>query len=121
MKKLIIALSIVSVLLSCTENYSSGYRIGYITKFSRKGIWFKTWEGDLNVTQTGNNSAGTAVWSFSLDENNINPVMVLAIDSAANNGYLVKVGYRQAAVGVNCSGARGESNYFVTSVQLLKR
>ena len=69
MKKLITKVVMVialSVLFSsCLEHYSDGERIGYITKFSRKGVMFKSWEGHLNMTQTGMNSADG--WDFSID------------------------------------------------------
>ena len=57
MKSIIIALTAVLFMTSCTENYSNGERIGLVTQFSKTGLIFKTHEGHLNLTQTGMNSA----------------------------------------------------------------
>ena len=56
-KFICLSLGLALVMTSCTENYSNGERIGMITKFSQKGLVFDSWEGTLNTTQTGMNSA----------------------------------------------------------------
>jgi hypothetical protein len=43
----LIAISVLIFLM--TANYSTGVRAGVPTKFSKKGVIFKTWEGTLNV------------------------------------------------------------------------
>jgi hypothetical protein len=55
MKKIfiIVVLAASLVLAGCSENYSNGERIGVITQFSETGLFWKIWEGHLNVTQTG--------------------------------------------------------------------
>jgi hypothetical protein len=50
----IAALSLVAVCLAvffpgCGENYSEGERTGVVTKLSKKGLFYKTWEGEMNV------------------------------------------------------------------------
>jgi hypothetical protein len=43
----------------CSHNYSDGYRVGYVRKFSRKGLIWKSWEGELllgGVVSTGGKS-----------------------------------------------------------------
>ena len=67
MKKLILALlTLVSICLtSCSEDYSNGERIGVITQFSKTGVFYKSHEGHLNVTQTGMNSS--VPFDFSID------------------------------------------------------
>ena len=89
MKKLILAIAVVASLASCTENYSNGERIGMITKSSKKGWVWSSWEGTLNTTQTGMNSGEP--FEFSID-NDVNDEKVIStLDSAANNGWKVKV------------------------------
>jgi hypothetical protein len=57
--KFIYSASLMIIFLSsCSENYSNGERIGLITQFSHKGLFWKSWEGQLNLTQTGMNSSG---------------------------------------------------------------
>ncbi len=49
--------------------YSKGTRVGVINKFSERGTFWKTWEGQLaleGIVSSGNN-VGANVWDFSLD------------------------------------------------------
>lgn len=108
----------VYCLAFCRENYSNGERIGTITQYSETGTWFKTFEGHLNVTQTGMNSS--TGFDFSIDNDN-EPADVLAtLDSAANNGWKVKLVYHEVR-GWNWFRNRGETNHFVTKVEVLDR
>ena len=52
-KFLMLALVATMLMTSCSQNYSNGERVGMITKFTKKGIVWKSWEGHLNATQTG--------------------------------------------------------------------
>lgn len=62
-KYILIALVSASLMLqSCSENYSNGERI---TQFSKTGRIWKSYEGYLNVTQTGMNSS--IPFDFSID------------------------------------------------------
>jgi len=118
-KNKLILISIISILtLGCTENFSKGERIGLVTQFSKRGLVWKTWEGHLNITQTGMNSADG--FDFSLDGDNLNENTVKYIDSAASNGWKVKLLYHQAS-GKNITGTRGETSYFIDSVVVLDR
>ena len=85
MKRIIIC-GLIGILglTSCTENYSNGERIGMITKFSEKGLVWNSWEGTLNTTQTGMNSAQP--FEFSVDNDVNDPVVISTLDSAATNG-----------------------------------
>ncbi len=105
-------------LTSCTENYSNGERVGMITKFSQKGLIWNSWEGSLNTTQTGMNSA--APFEFSVD-NDVNDHNVIStLDSAATEGWKVKIKYHET-FGKNWFSNRGETNYFVKEVEVLDR
>jgi len=105
-------------LTSCSENYSNGERIGMVTQFSEKGLWFKSWEGHLNITQTGMNSS--TGFDFSVDNDKNDPKVIAMLDSAANQGWKVKLIYHQVT-GFNWFKNRGETSYFINEVSILDR
>ncbi len=105
-------------LTSCTENYSNGERVGMITKFSQKGLIWNSWEGSLNTTQTGMNSA--APFEFSVDNDVNDQDVISTLDSAATEGWKVKIKYHET-FGKNWFSNRGETNYFVKEVEVLDR
>lgn len=103
---------------SCSENYSNGERIGVITQFSEAGLFFKSWEGHLNTTQTGMNSS--VPFDFSIDNDAPDPQVINTLDSAALNGWKIKLVYHQVK-GWNWFNNRGNTDHFVTEVQVLDR
>lgn len=105
---------------SCTENYSNGERIGLVTQFSESGLIFKSWEGHLNLTQTGMNSSSAAPFDFSIDNDRPDANVIKTIDSAANYGWKIKIVYHETA-GKNWFHNRGETSHFVNSVEVLDR
>jgi len=117
-KFICLSLGLALVMTSCTENYSNGERIGMITKFSQKGLVFDSWEGTLNTTQTGMNSAQP--FEFSVDNDVNDPKTIAALDSAATYGWKVKIKYHQT-FGKNWFSNRGETNFFVNEVQVLDK
>ena len=120
MKKLLfIACAIAGLSLqSCSENYSNGARIGVITQFSKSGVVWKSHEGHLNVTQTGMNSS--VPFDFSLDNDNEPEDVASTLDSAAENGWKVKLIYHETC-GWNWFSNRGETNHFVEKVEVLEK
>lgn len=117
-KFIFLVLVAVITMSSCSENYSNGERIGLVTQFSKSGIFWKSWEGHLNMTQTGMNSS--TPFDFSIDNDHEDLALVNKLDSAANLGWKVKITYHQTA-GWNWFGNRGETNHFVTGVQVLDK
>jgi hypothetical protein len=113
-----LALVATMFLTSCTENYSNGERIGMITKFSQKGLVYSSWEGSLNTTQTGMNSA--TPFEFSVDNDVNDPKVISTLDSAATQGWKVKIKYHETW-NKNWFKNRGETNYFVKEVEVLDR
>lgn len=111
-------LASVMLMTSCSENYSNGERVGMITKFTEKGIIWKSHEGHLNATQTGMNSAEG--FDFSVDNDKNDPVVIATLDSAASFGWKVKLEYHEVA-GFNWFGNRGETDYFVNKVDVLDK
>jgi len=108
----------VMLLTSCSENYSNGERIGLVTQFSKTGITWKSWEGHLNMTQTGMNSS--TPFDFSVDNDNEDSLLIKTLDSAATLGWKVKITYHET-MGWNWFKNRGETDHFVSSVQVLDK
>jgi hypothetical protein len=65
---LIVIVLIIFFYIKYFYTYSDGYRAGLLQKFSRKGILFKTYEGELVLSSvagtSGNNSAVIASEKF---------------------------------------------------------
>ena len=89
---IIIGLPVAIYYLIGSENYSNGERIGLVTQFSKRGVMFKSWEGHLNITQTGMNSADG--FDFSLDRTSgLSKNSEKLLDSSATYGWKVKLIY----------------------------
>ncbi len=116
--KLITLVFPLFALVSCSENYSNGERIGLVTQFSKRGLLWKTYEGHLNSTQTGMNSADG--FYFSVDRDNEDSKIVGLLDSAASFGWKVKLIYHQT-YGKNWFSNRGETNHFIDSVIIIDK
>ena len=88
-------------------SYSTGERVGYVQKLSRKGWLCKTWEGELQMS----NIPGSApiLFEFSVRSDSLAKV----IESAA--GRRVALSYEQH-VGVP-SRCFGETEYFIVGVR----
>lgn len=118
-KYLLFALIIMTFgLMSCSENYSNGERIGLVTKFSKKGLIFKSWESEINLTQTGMNTS--SLFECSIDNDRPDATLIATMDSAAVHGWKVKIQYHQV-FGWNWFSNRGETDFFVTGIQVLDR
>lgn len=53
----IIALFAILATSACFPNYSTGSRVGVVTKLSERGLLFKSWEGELLVALPANVAA----------------------------------------------------------------
>jgi hypothetical protein len=120
MKKVTLILFTLIALMGCSENYSNGERIGLVTQFSETGLFYKSWEGHLNMTQTGMNSSTPFDFSVDNDRKDIYPHVIPVLDSAALNGWKVRLHYHETR-GWNWLSNRGETNHFIDSVQVLDK
>jgi hypothetical protein len=118
MKQLIGLAFILAVFSSCTENYSNGERIGVITQISNTGVIWKSYEGHLNVTQTGMNSS--VPFDFSVDNNHPDTAVIKTLLDAAQNGWKVKLIYHETR-GKNWFNNRGETDHFINKVEVLDK
>jgi hypothetical protein len=96
-------------------NYSDGERAGNITKLSRKGVIFKTWEGSLDMgiyqgakPKTGN--VENTIWDFSVADADV----AHKIQEANARGNRVVLHYEEKYMKIFWVG---DSKYVVTSVE----
>lgn len=74
------------------SGYSEGIRIGTVDKFSKKGLFFKTWEGEMPLSGMESNGDGgmvARVFQFSV----IDLDVVEAIKEAMEKGQRLKLVY----------------------------
>lgn len=124
MKKLslaILALSCCFLLESCKENYSNGEKVGNLIEFTNKGVFFDSWEGRLNLTQTGMNTSGEP-FSFSFDnDRDDQDSLVNLMKQAQVEGWKLKIRYHEVWGLKNFFNNRGETDYFVDAVTVLDK
>lgn len=121
---LAIALSIGGCVGGCKAlnnyEYSSGSRAGVVNKTSKKGLIWKTYEGEMaleGIVSSGQ-SSGANIWKFSVDnqtrhgENKDETVKKL--NDALESGQKVKIEYIQVLGGWPW---RGSTGHYVQDVQ----
>jgi hypothetical protein len=91
-------------------SYSSGVRVGFVQKFSRKGWVCKTWEGELAMVNMP--GALSQIFVFSVRNDSV----AKAINDAMAKGRLELQYDEHRGVPTSCFG---ETNYFVTGVRSL--
>lgn len=107
---MVLSLWLVPGCHGCGAGYSEGDRVGTITKFSRKGLVNKSWEGEMNLgglKQTDNKTTPN-VWQFHTSD-----AMAPKIEEAMKKGEPVTLHYRQWAVSPMFTQ---DSDYDVTEV-----
>lgn len=109
---------VVGILISWylyTGNYSTGSRSGRLVKISKKGFFFKTWEGQLDVGGiTFGKKAGQAssIWEFSVDDDDKGIIRQLD----ALSGQRVKLYYEEKFYQFSW---RGDTKYFINRVETI--
>lgn len=118
---IILLISLVALTLtSCSENYSNGERIGTVVQFSKTGLIWDSWEGQLNLTQTGMNTSGEP-FNFSFDNDRDDQDSLIAlVNEAQAKGWKVKIKYHEVA-GWNWFANRGNTNHFITDVEVIDK
>lgn len=105
----------------CKENYSQGEKVGNLIEFTKKGVMWESWEGSLNMTQTGMNTSGEPFYfSFDRDRNDQDSLIAL-MKQAQVEGWKLKIRYHEVWGLKNILGNRGETDYFVDNVTVLDR
>ena len=86
--------------------YSQGVRSGELIKFSRKGVLFKTWEGEISQ-----GISGAQIFPFSVLDRD--PEVIEALREA--EGKYVKLNYEERYTTFYWWG---ETKYFITNVEV---
>ena len=119
---LIFSIILCMVLLqSCKENYSNGEKVGNLIEFTQKGVIYDSWEGRLNMTQTGMNTSGEP-FSFSFDNDRDDQDSIINLMKQAQvEGWKLKIRYHEVWGFKNVFYNRGETTYFVDGVTVLDK
>lgn len=98
----------------CNWTYSSGTRAGTLIKISRKGVVFKTYEGQLNLggfRENADDGISGNIWEFSVWEEEVYREL------QNYEGKQVKLHYREKYKSMPW---QGDSNYFIEKVEAVK-
>jgi hypothetical protein len=115
---LIVALGTMAFLMYAS--YGDGYRVGTILKLSRKGVVFKTWEGELSqgflepAVEAGAGVA-TRIWYFTVNSND--PQVITQLDHAIEGNKKVKLFYKEKYTILPWIGDTRQIVYKVEEVQ----
>jgi hypothetical protein len=97
-KRIVSAALAALALTACGRGYSNGERAGVVTKFSEKGLVWKSWEGELNLggmrsqsTDNGGVAMVANIWRFSVKDDRI----VYEIQNALESGDSVSLRYTE--------------------------
>ena len=112
---LLFLLVVFGILFALTGwSYSDGERAGTISKFSRRGFLFKTYEGVLNVGgfsgETG--SLTPQYFDFSVKED----AVATQITNAVKSGQRVTLHYEEKIIRLPWNG---DTKYYITSVEAI--
>lgn len=97
------------VVQACT--YSEGERTGIITKFSKKGVIFKTWEGKMTLGGEGASGTLENTWDFTVPKEN--EEILEQVKKIARSAKPVTLGYEQVMPQIPWVG---ETGYLITKV-----
>ncbi len=122
MKKKLLSFGLILLCLTgCKENYSNGEKVGNLIEFTKKGVFYDSWEGRLNLTQTGMNTSGEP-FSFSFDNDRADQQeLIETMKKAQVEGWKLKIRYHEVWGFINFFNNRGETDYFVDGVTVLDK
>lgn len=111
----LVLLALAALYYAYTQfTFSEGFRAGVLIKFSKKGNFFKTYEGELNqigLSQDAKTGLMNNIWLFSVrDKAAADRLMHL-------EGKSLSLHYREIK---HAFPWQGDTNYFVDSVQMVQ-
>lgn len=114
-KSMFIAATILAIATSAAHAescYSDGVRTGVVQKFSKKGLFIKSWEGELvmqgeKIRGNQHGIKGGNVWKFSVND----PEVAKVIDAAVMSGNEVALKYCEAYFQIG----QTDTNYRITA------
>ncbi len=113
----VIGLALAGFGIYSTMSFSEGARIGNVIKISKKGVVFKTWEGQLNLgAMTSQNGDGipNTIWEFSVPKSNTQ--VLDDINKAIEQNKRVRLHYDEKYIQLEW---RGDTRYLITKVDIL--
>ncbi len=114
-----ILIFIVVVIFLSSMTYSEGFIIGKATTFSKKGIIFKTYEGEIKVSGTDLSELEgieSGKWEFSVKKN-IEKDVLKSIEKAIEENRRAKFYYKEKYWK---SAWSGDTKYYVYDVEILE-
>lgn len=109
---LLIIFLAVFIYIKYFYTYSEGYRAGLLQKFSKKGVVFKTYEGEMILSSVATNRE-IAIASEKFFFTMINKNLIRQFDTLQGKNVIVHYIQKNGAV-----FWRGDSKYLVDSVQV---
>jgi hypothetical protein len=109
----VLVLGLLGFLWVANWTYSDGTRAGYLTKISRKGVVFKTYEGELNLgglRADGDEGVVGNTWSFSVKED------AVYTELQSHEGQKVTLHYKQQYKNLPW---QGKTDYFVYKIEIV--
>jgi hypothetical protein len=105
-------LALLSLFLTITAcSYSEGQRVGQVVKLSKKGLIFKTYEGELATMASGTSATMIAnTFKFSVK----NKELAEKIQASMDAGKQVSLTYEQEFI---VFPWEGETDYYITDVK----
>jgi len=95
--------------------FSTGYRSGKVMKVSKRGVMFKTWEGQMDLQTFGavrdNKNMVTETFKFSIDGDD---ALIKALEDAALAGERVNLHYYERYMKIPW---RGDTKVFVFGIE----
>lgn len=98
--------------------FSDGHLAGTVIKLSKKGLIFKTYEGQLNKGMAIGDFAAAStlqMWDFSVNTNN--EQVINDLNDAMLSGRRVKLHYKEKYIRLFWAG---DTKYFVDEVEVVK-
>jgi hypothetical protein len=124
-KKIIIGIIVIAIVVGASifsfyywGVYDEGVRAGVVLRISKKGIVFKTYEGQLNLETFGAlKGANPIMESFDFSIEKDNDAAIKDLEAAALSGERVNLHYIKR---YKIFPWRGDTKYFVTKVERIK-
>lgn len=99
-------------------NYSNGERVGKVMKLSKKGVVFKTWEGQLGMESFGAvNSQNQLSQTFEFSVKGGDEEVLQKLQNAMNENRRVNIKYDEKYITV---AWRGDTKHLITEVTVLE-
>lgn len=112
---IIIIIAVIAFFLVCNYTYSDGKRAGILTKFSKKGLLLKTYEGELNlggVNPIPGNTIANNVWRFSVNNKDVAAALMNL------EGRSIRVHYKEK---LKVMPWQGETPFLVDRVEMFDK